>query len=153
MIKILTISIFLALVNFQLNAATTNPNYDAELANKLGADDYGMKSYVFVILKSGENKSTDKAEKSAAFGGHMANIERLVAEDKLIVAGPFGQNDADFRGLFILNVKSIEQARELLKTDPAIKAKYLRAELYPWYGSAALSQYLNASDKVWKKSH
>lgn len=49
-------------------------------------------------------------------------------------------------------MKTVEQARELLMTDPAIKAKYLRAEAYPWYGSAALSRYLEASDKVWKKN-
>jgi len=34
-------------------AQTNNPNYDKALADSLGADDYGMKSYVFVILKSG----------------------------------------------------------------------------------------------------
>lgn len=37
-----------------------NPKYDQELAKKLGADDYGMKSYIFVLLKTGENKTTDK---------------------------------------------------------------------------------------------
>jgi len=154
MIKIFTQWYFgsLALIIFSLNAGATNPNYDAKLAEKLGADDYGMKSYVFVILKSGKNKSTDKAAKSAAFNGHMKNMERLVAEEKLLVAGPFGKNNADFRGLFILNVTTIEHAQKLLATDPALKAEYLSAELYPWYGSAALSQYLEASDKVWKVS-
>lgn len=29
------------------------PKYDADLAKKLGADPYGMKNYVFVILKTG----------------------------------------------------------------------------------------------------
>ena len=32
---------------------TNNPQYDAQLAEKLGADDYGMKSYILVMLKSG----------------------------------------------------------------------------------------------------
>jgi len=154
MMKILTLLLlsFLSSISLSLKAETTNPNYDAALASKLGADDYGMKSYVFVILKSGDNTSADKAAKSAAFNGHMKNMERLVAENKLVVAGPFGKNSADFRGLFILNVTTEEQAQTLLKTDPAIKAQYLKAELYPWYGSAALSEYLDASDKVWKVS-
>ena len=39
---------------------------------------------------------------------------------------------------------------ELLETDPAIKADLLKAEPYPWYGSAALGQYLPDSDKIWK---
>ncbi|MEO7047659.1 MAG: hypothetical protein ABI091_20340, partial [Ferruginibacter sp.] len=38
----------------------SNPNYDKELADKLGGDDYGMKSYFFVILKTGANTTTDK---------------------------------------------------------------------------------------------
>lgn len=93
MFKTIIFSIYLvfAATALQAKSETSNPNYDAELANQLGADDYGMKSYVFVILKSGDNKSTDSAAKSAAFSEHMANIERLVAEDKLIVAGPFGK--------------------------------------------------------------
>jgi uncharacterized protein YciI len=129
---------------------TTNPNYDSLLAQKLGADDYGMKSYVMVILQTGSNTSDNKEERSESFRGHMDNIRRLVEENKLIVAGPFGENDNSFRGIFILNVTTLDEAKELLKSDPAIAANYLAPELYPWYGSAALSEYLESSDKVWK---
>lgn len=132
-------------------AQKTNPNYDADLAKKLGADDYGMKSFVFVILKTGTNTSEDKALKNEAFAGHMNNINKLVKENKLIIAGPMGKNDKSYRGIFILNVTSKEEAKKLLQTDPAIKAKYLESELYEWYGSAALSEYLKAADKIWKK--
>lgn len=128
----------------------SNENYDAELAIRVGADDYGMKSYVFVILKSGENKSTDKELRNKSFRGHLDNIRRLVDEDKLVIAGPFGNNDKDFRGLFILNVTTVKAAEALMATDPAISAGYLKAEMYEWYGSAAISEYLEASDKVWK---
>jgi len=44
----------------------------------LGADDYGMKKFVFVILKTGKNTSTDKELRDSAFVGHMNNIDRLV---------------------------------------------------------------------------
>lgn len=116
----------------------------------MGADDYGMKSYVFAILKTGTNTSTDKELKSKAFRGHLDNINRLVKENKLIVAGPFGKNENTYRGLFIFNVKTLEEARELIKTDPAIVEKYLAVDLYSWYGSAALSEYLKTADKIWK---
>jgi len=76
-----------------ISAQTTNPNYDEALAKKLGSDDFGMKNYVFVILKTGDNKTTDKEELNKLFRGHMENIQRLVDEKKLIVAGPFGEND------------------------------------------------------------
>jgi len=131
-------------------AQTTNPNYDETLAKKLGADDYGMKPYVLVILKTGENKTTDKEETNRLFRGHMENMQRLVKEGKLIVAGPLGKNDKTYRGIFILDVPTVEEAGDLVQTDPAIKAKLLDVELFPWYGSAALAEYLPASDKIWK---
>lgn len=134
-----------------LNAQKTNPKYDAELASKLGADEYGMKKFVFVILKTGRNQSTDKALKESCFAGHMKNIDRLVKENKLIVAGPIGKNENEYRGIFILDLDSTEEAQELLQSDPAIKAEFLEPELYIWYGSAALPEYLEASDKIWKK--
>lgn len=41
---------------FGANAQTINSNYNKALADSSGADDYGMKMYVLVILKSGTNK-------------------------------------------------------------------------------------------------
>lgn len=140
----------LLLITSLVMSQNTNPNYDAELAKTYEADDYGMKSFVLVILKSGTNTETNTDKKSSAFKGHMANINRLVEDKKLIVAGPLGKNDNNYRGIFILDVKSIEEAETLLQTDPAIKASYLQPELYNWYGSAALAAYLEDSDKIWK---
>lgn len=71
----------------------TNPNYDNELAKRMGADDYGMKNYFLVILKTGANTSADKALVAESFKGHMTNIKLLVADGKLVVAGPFGKNE------------------------------------------------------------
>ncbi|TNF44929.1 MAG: hypothetical protein EP310_02560, partial [Bacteroidetes bacterium] len=125
-------------------------NYNEALAKKLGADDYGMKQYVLVILKTGENTTATSEETNTAFRGHMENINRLVEEKKLIVAGPLGKNDKTYRGIFILDVKTVEEAEKLVQTDPAVQSKLLAAELFPWYGSAALAEYLPVSDKIWK---
>jgi uncharacterized protein YciI len=138
------------LFTIHLVAQNTNPNYDSALAQQLGADDYGMKSYVLAILKTGDNTTTDKEVIKTAFTGHMDNMERLVTEGKLLVAGPLGKNDKTYRGIFILNVPSLEEANALLATDPAIKEGLLSAEVYQWYGSAALASYLDVSDKIWK---
>lgn len=129
-----------------------NLKYDEALAKQLGADDYGMKMYVLVMLKSGTNITATKAETDSAFAGHMANIGRLVKLNKLIVAGPLGKNDKNYRGIFILNTKSLDEAKEILATDPAIKANLLDADLFNWYGSAALGEYLKFSEKVGKYS-
>jgi hypothetical protein len=68
-----------------------------------------------------------------------------------MVAGPIKKNDKAYRGIFILNVKTTEEANELLAKDPAIKEKLLEAELFQWYGSAALPMYLPYHNKVEKK--
>lgn len=140
----------LLILGVAVNAQKPNPNYDAELAKKYEADDYGMKMYVLVILKTGSNTTETKAKTDSLFAGHMANMGKLVKINKLIVAGPLGKNDKTYRGIFILNTKSLDEAKELLKTDPAVNAKVLEAELFNWYGSAALAAYLTASEKVGK---
>ncbi len=145
---LLSISIVLFTFCFA-SAQNTNPNYDPELAEKLGADDYGMKSYVFVILKTGPNESTNKTKRDSCFVGHMANIRRLVKEEKLIVAGPMMKNEKSYRGIYIFDIP-MEEATEILMTDPAISAGYLDSEIYGWYGSAAMATYLEASEKIWK---
>lgn len=133
-----------------VTAQSSNPNLDTALATKLHADDYGMKKYTFVILKTGDNKTNNKNFIDSCFKGHMSNMQKLVDQNKLVVAGPFLKNDANFRGLFILTINNPEEAQAVLDTDPAIHAQLLKAELYPWYGSAALSEYLPYHDKIWK---
>jgi uncharacterized protein YciI len=134
-----------------IDSAISNPNYDQQLAIKLGGDDYGMKYYYFVILKTGANTTTDKDFINECFKGHMENMGRMVESGNLVVAGPFGKNDDTFRGLFILNnLSSMEEAKTLLDTDPAIKNGLLEAVVYKWYGSAALPEYLPFSDKIWR---
>lgn len=137
--------------NSEKDTLTANQNYNKALADKLGGDDYGMKSYFFVILKTGTNTTADKELISESFRGHLDNINRLVEKGKIIVAGPLGKNENNYRGIFILNnIKSMEDAKVLLQTDPAIKNGLLDYEIFTWYGSAALPEYLPFSDKIWK---
>ena len=147
--KVLTIS-FIISICISAICQTSNPEYDSTYAKALGADDYGMKSYVLAILKTGSNKTSNKSFIDSCFIGHLSNIGRLVNEGKLIVAGPLGKNENSYRGIFILNVTSIHDAEELLQTDPAIKEGLLDTDLYKWYGSAALHEYLGAAEKIWK---
>lgn len=131
-----------------------NPKYDAELARKTGADDYGMRKYVFCVLKTGPKDAEikDKAERAKIFGGHMANIKRLAGEGKLALAGPFGTNEKGYRGIFIFAVETVEEAQKLVDTDPVIRSGMMIADLTPWYGSAATMLINDAHEKVGKKS-
>ncbi len=147
--SIILLLITILVMNFGFSQSI-NPDYDPQLAVKLGADDYGMKNYVLVILKTGKAKIENKDTLNALFKGHMTNIQRMVKEGLLFVAGPFGQNELAYRGLFILNVKTKEEAQALCDTDPAIKAGVFDVDLIPWYGSAALGEYIKVSEKVAK---
>lgn len=113
--------------------------FDPELAKKLGADERGMRTYVLCILKTGPRDAEIKGkERQEIFAGHFANINRLADEGKLAVAGPFGKNDKSYRGLYIFNVATVEEAEALVVLDPAVKAGVFVPDLTLWYGSAAM---------------
>ncbi|REJ78662.1 MAG: hypothetical protein DWQ47_04215 [Acidobacteria bacterium] len=128
----------------------SNPNYDAELAKRLGADELGMRSYVFCVLKTGPAKIEDAARRSELFRGHFSNMGKLAEAGKLVLAGPFGDAEP-WRGMYIFNVTTIEEAEELVKTDPAVEAGIFVYELKKLYGSAALMQVNEIHSKIHKK--
>ncbi len=111
--------------------------YDAALAERLGADDYGMHAYVLVLLRTGPHPMAAGPERDAMFQAHFANIKRLADEGKLILAGPFDGVDG-WRGMFIFAVKDIEEAKRLASTDPVLAKGEMVAEYHRYYGSAAL---------------
>ena len=122
-----------------LPLAAADAAFDADLAKRLGADERGMRMYVLCILKTGpKDAEVQGKERQEIFAGHFANISKLSDEGKLAVAGPFGKNDKTYRGLYIFNVATIEEAEKLVVLDPAVKAGVFVADLTLWYGSAGL---------------
>lgn len=127
------------------------PAFDAELARSLGADDYGMRSYVLVILKSGPKQMAKGSQRDAMFAGHFANMKRLADEGRLAVAGPLDGVDG-WRGLFVMATGDIEEARSWVATDPVIINGEMVAEFHKHYGSAALMLVNGTHAKIAKKS-
>ena len=119
------------------NEEISDTAFDSELATKFKADEYGMRKFVMAFLKKGPNRNQDSATAIKLQKAHMENINKMAKEGKLILAGPF-LDDADLRGIYIFDVETIEEAKALTETDPAIRAGRLSLELHPWYGSAAL---------------
>lgn len=99
--KKLTLVTCLLLSIFTINAQEkkSKTSYDETLAKKLGADDYGMKMYVLVMLKTGSNTSETKAKTDSLFAGYITNMGKMVEMKKLIVAGPMGKNNKNYRGI------------------------------------------------------
>ena len=128
------------------------PEYDAALAAKLQADDYGMHQYVMAFLKAGPNRDQDSTTAAELQKAHMDNIGRLADAGQLVLAGPF-MDDGDLRGIYIFDVKTVEEAAALTATDPAIKAGRLVMELHPWYGSAAVMGINEVHSQISKVNH
>ena len=125
--------------------------YDADLAKKLGADERGMRMFVLCILKTGPKDAEIKGDaRKEIFKGHFENIGRLANEGKLAIAGPFGKNDKSYRGLYIFNVATIEEAQKLVELDPAVKAGVFVPDLTPWYGTAAVLVVNDTHKKIEK---
>lgn len=133
----------------QTGQSGSNSSYDAELAKKLGADERGMKQYVMCFLKTGPLKVEDKARQAELMKGHFGMINRLADEGKLIVAGPFVEG-GDFRGIYLFDVRTVEEAKALTETDPSIKEGYFKVEFIKWYGSAALMEVNKTHKKIAK---
>lgn len=94
-----------------------------------------VKQFWLVILKTGpkDKEITDTAQRKKLFAGHFANMERLHKEGILKAAGPFGKNDFTWRGLFILDCKTKEEAESYVQTDPSVAAGIFIVDIVPWY--------------------
>jgi uncharacterized protein YciI len=126
------------------------PQYDAELAKSLGADERGMRGFVLVILKTGPNKMSDGPARTAMFQGHFANIQRLAAEKKLALAGPLDGVEGR-RGIFVFATPDIETAKSYVATDPVIINGEMVAEYHKFYGSAGIMMVNDIHNKILKK--
>lgn len=111
--------------------------YDEALAQRFGADEYGMRSYVLVILKTGPRPMPPGEARDEMFRGHFANMKRLAEAGQLVLAGPLDGVDG-WRGLFVFAVREIDEARRLAETDPVLVQGEMVAEYHRYYGSAAL---------------
>lgn len=121
------------------------------LVQNIDADEYGMQTYILAYLKKGPNRDRSEADAAALQKAHMDNITALAESGQLVLAGPF-LDDGEIRGIYIFNVSTIEEARALTATDPAIQAGSLVMDLVPWYGSGALQMVNEIHSKLTSKA-
>ena len=91
-----------------------------------------MKRYWLVLLQKGPNRNQDSISAEKIQAAHMANINRLAKEGKLIMAGPIGVED-DLRGIFLMNCTDSTEVENFVKTDSAVITGRLVMKYYPWW--------------------
>jgi uncharacterized protein len=86
-----------------------------------------------VFLRKGPEWTAGKTpEHQALQEAHLANIRALWQAGKMVIAGPMG-DDGDLRGIFVFDVATLDEAKALVASDPAVKAGRLVAEIHPWW--------------------
>ena len=96
-----------------------------------------IKQFWLVILKTGpkDKEITDTVARNKIFAGHFENIMRLYNDGIIKVAGPFGKNAFTWRGIFIFDCKTKEEAEKIVQSDPAVAAGLFAVEISPWYSA------------------
>lgn len=136
--KILFFILFVATITIRCSnehqtheASATQPEkYDINNDTTVTAGE--MKRYWLVLLQKGPNRSQDSISAQKIQAAHMANINRLAKEGKLIMAGPMGIED-DLRGIFIMNCADSTELESFVKTDSAVITGRLIMKYYPWW--------------------
>ena len=95
------------------------------------AEPHTPEPLVFGFLIRGPNAQQPSAEAQALQKGHLAYMDQLHAQGKLVAAGPFLDNTAT-RGLVIYRVGTVEEAKRLAADDPMVKAGRLVIDARPW---------------------
>ena len=136
--KILLFILFIASIaiacsnDHQTTEISTTPPEKYDLEKDTSVYSGEMKRYWLVLLQKGPNRNQDSISAEKIQAAHMANINRLAKEGKLIMAGPIGVED-DLRGIFLMNCADSAEVENFVKTDSAVITGRLIMKYYPWW--------------------
>jgi len=116
-------------------------------------DERGMRIYYMGLLTRGPAWTPEVTDATRALQeAHLANIQRLAEDGRLLIAGPFAYDESDadqtLRGIYIFDTETRAEAEELARTDPAVQAGRLALRIIPWYGPYGLTYADRAAPKA-----
>ncbi|MBK7103398.1 MAG: hypothetical protein IPH63_16660 [Flavobacteriales bacterium] len=96
---------------------------------------YHMKQYWFVLYTAGEAESLDSLVAADLQAKHLAHQSGQAERGLIVMAGPYGENDAGWRGLLLYDCDTKEEVEGYLRQDPFVKVGRLKYEVHPWWGA------------------
>ncbi len=131
--KFLLIALTILILNVTNTFAQKNIQAAKEpIKENAKVDEGEMKTYVMVFLKKGAKRDHPAEEAKKIQALHMEHLNMMHKEGMLLMAGPFA-DDHDIKGILIMNAPDADQIKQLVESDPAIKAGRLIAEYHLWY--------------------
>ncbi len=100
-----------------------------------------MKEYQFVMLLRGEKQDFSEEESAKLQKQHLEHLQALWESRQATVVGPLEPAEGqELRGIVILDVGSVEEARRISERDPWVRAGGLRLEIHPWWAGDRIMQ-------------
>lgn len=124
-------SILLVLASMSFGTGMAQRTFDVTIADST----YHMKQYWYVLYTSGDGPALDSLSAVIMQQQHLDHQAEQARRGLLIMAGPFGKNDAGWRGSLLYDCDSLEEVEGYLLQDPFVKAGQLKFEIHPWYGA------------------
>jgi uncharacterized protein YciI len=105
-----------------------------------GQDDLLTKYFVAFLYKGPKfaGASVESLERKVNHEKHIAYIERMTKEGKLLIYGPI-LGGGDLRGMYVFKAGSIEEARSWANSEPSVKIGMMGMRVYPWLGPSSLA--------------
>ena len=92
--------------------------------------DRNTSDYFVFIYRPGPAWVEGKSVRKQPVVAHATYMGKLERKGRLLMGGPFKDDSGAFG---ILQCESIEAARKLIESDPAIRDQLMVAEVHPWF--------------------
>jgi uncharacterized protein YciI len=106
------------------------------------AESNSLAKYFVAFLYKGPKFAAEPAEspeRKRNHEQHIAYIEKMRAEGKLLTYGPI-LDGGDLRGMYVFQAATLEEAKEWANQEPSVKIGMIEMRVYPWLAPASLSK-------------
>lgn len=128
LMRIILNLLFVALAALPTQAQRT---FDVTIADST----YHMKQYWFVLYAADDGPVLDSLIAATLQKEHLAHQDEQAKSGLIVMAGPYGKNDAGWRGMLLYDCNTEEEVKGNLEQDPFVKAGRRKYAIAPWWGS------------------